>query len=88
MNLLPRMCRKAHIIRKSNNCYFFYCNKLHKKSVLLLRFYTTTEDIKTASKNAVHFIAGNITLQLLELPKVSNKTNNSPIRIFYCDCRP
>lgn len=76
------MCRKAHIIRKSNNRHFFYCNKLHKKFVLLLCFYSTTEDTKTASRNTVHFIAGNTKLQLLELPKVSGKTNNSPIRFF------
>lgn len=66
--------------KKSNNHHFFYCNKLHKSFVLLLRFYATTKDTEAASKNTVHFTAGNTKLQLPELPKVGDKTK--PIRFF------
>lgn len=58
---------------------------MNKKFVLLCHFYTTAEDTKTATKDTVHFIAGNINLQLLEFPKVSGKANSSPIS-FFCNC--
>lgn len=47
----------------------------------MLRFYATTKDTETASKNTVHFTAGNTKLQLPELPKVGDKTK--PISFFF-----